>query len=119
MKAVDGPYRRYTAMEIEAANDTDLPDLLEHLGYQIQRVGRCYTTREMDSLRIWDRRTWYRYSESIGGDAIEFLRHFHGMSFSEAVKFLLEYSSRNPPRSLASAAVQAASPATVRPSAAI
>lgn len=83
---------RYTAAEIEAANDTDLPELLSSLGYHVRRAGRFFTTSEMDSLRIWDRRTWYRYSESVGGDAIAFLRHFQGMSFQEAVRYLLAYN---------------------------
>ena len=86
------PYRHYTAAEIDAANDTDLPELLVSLGYQVKRVGSYYTTREMDSLRIRDRRTWFRYSESTGGDAIEFVRRFHGMSFPEAVRFLLAFN---------------------------
>ena len=86
------PYRRYTATEIDAANDADLPDLLASLGYQVRRVGSYYTTKEMDSLRIWNRRTWYRYSESIGGDAVAFLQHFHGMSFPEAVCYLLAFN---------------------------
>ena len=41
--------------------DTDLPDLLISLGYQVKRIGRYYTTQEMDSIRIKDRRTWFRY----------------------------------------------------------
>ena len=45
----------------------------------------------MDSIRIRDRRTWFRYSELRGGDAISFLRRFENMSFSEAVEFLLSY----------------------------
>lgn len=64
------PYRHYTDAEIDAANDTDLPELLSHLGYQVRRVGNYYTTREMDSLRIKARRSWYRYPERLGGDAI-------------------------------------------------
>lgn len=86
------PYRHYTDAEIDAANNTDLPDLLASLGYQVRRVGSYYTTREMDSLRIKDRRTWYRYSEAVGGDAIAFIEHFHGMTFPEAVGFLLAFN---------------------------
>ena len=85
----------YTASEIEAANDTDLPDLLSSLGYQVRHVGRCYTTKEMDSLRIWNRRTWYRYSEGKGGDAIAFIQHFEGKTFPEAVDFLLAWNGRS------------------------
>lgn len=57
---------KFTDKEMEIAKDTDLPDLLEHLGYQLKRIGRYYTTREMDSIRIKDRRTWKRYSSGTG-----------------------------------------------------
>ena len=90
------PAGRYTAAEIEAANDTDLPDLLSSLGYHVRRAGRFFTTQEMDSLRVWNRRTWYRYSEAVGGDAIAFLRHFRNMSFQEAVRFLLDFNGCSP-----------------------
>ena len=88
---VTSPPRRYTEEEIAVANDTDLPDLLAHLGYSVRRVGSYYTTKEMDSIRIKDRRVWFRNSESAGGDAIAFVQHFHGMSFPEAVRFLLSF----------------------------
>ena len=71
--------------------DTDLPDLLNSLGYQVKRIGRYYTTQEMDSIRIKDRRTWFRYSEGIGGDAITFLQRFYNKSFPEAVEYLLTW----------------------------
>ena len=45
----------------------------------------------MDSLRIRNH-TYFRYSESVGGDAIAFLRHFHGMTFQEAVSYLLAFN---------------------------
>ena len=76
---------------MEIARETDLPDLLEHLGYQVRQVGRYHTTKEMDSLRIKNRRTWRRYSENTGGDAITFLQRFCGKSFPEAVEYLLDY----------------------------
>ena len=92
MTAGVGAYRHYTADEIAAANDTDLPNLLASLGYQVRRVGSYYTTREMDSLRVKGRRVWFRNSEDTGGDAIAFLRHFHGMAFPEAVRYLLAFN---------------------------
>ena len=82
--------------------DTDLPDLLISLGYQVKRIGRYYTTQEMDSIRIKDRRTWFRYSEGIGGDAITFLQRFYNKSFPEAVEYLLAFHGRardSPPAS--------------------
>lgn len=85
---------RFTDEEMETARETDLPDLLESLGYQVKRIGRYHTTKEMDSLRIKNRRTWFRYSESTGGDAITFLQRFCGKSFPEAVEYLLDFHGR-------------------------
>ena len=79
---------RFTDEEMETAKGTDLPDLLEYLGYTVRRLGnRYHTTREMDSLRIKDRRTWKRYSNGKGGDAITFLQKFCGKDFREAVNY--------------------------------
>lgn len=80
---------------MDIAKNTDLPDLLSHLGYTVKRIGSYYTTAEMDSLRIKDRRTWRRYSNQQRGDAITFLREFQGMSFPEAVDYLLAYHGRS------------------------
>ena len=85
---------KFTDKEMETAKDTDLPDLLEHLGYQLKRIGRYYTTREMDSIRIKNRRTWKRYSNGTGGDAITFLQTFEGKGFREAVEYLLDFNGR-------------------------
>ena len=75
----------FTANDIANAKDTDLPDLLTFLGYQVKRIGSYYTPKEMDSLRIKDRRTWKRYSEKTYGDAIDFLQRFEAKSFTESV----------------------------------
>ena len=80
---------------MEIARGTDLPDLLASLGYTVTRIGRYYSTKEMDSLRIRNRRTWFRYSDKTGGDAIAFLQWFCGKSFQEAVKCLLAYHGRS------------------------
>ena len=50
----------------------------------------------MDSLRIKNRRTWFRYSENTGGDAITFLQRFCSKSFPEAVEYLLSYTAAGP-----------------------
>lgn len=87
--------QRFTEAELEEARNVDLPSLLTSLGYHVKRVGNCYTTQEMDSLRIWNRRHWYRYSEGVGGDSITFLQHFCGKSFPEAVRELIGEKSRS------------------------
>ena len=85
---------KFTDEEMDTVKNTDLPDLLEHLGYHLKRTGRYYTTTEMDSLMIKDRRTWKRYSSGKGGDAITFLQEFEGKGFREAVDYLLEFNGR-------------------------
>ncbi len=86
---------RFTDAEMETARNTDLPDLLSSLGYTVKRVGSYYTTAEMDSLRIKNRRTWLRYSNNQRGDAITFLQEFCDKSFPEAVNYLLAYHGRS------------------------
>lgn len=90
---------RVSAEELEIVKHTDLPALLESLGYHVTKKGRYHSTTEMDSLRIKERRTWFRYSEQVGGDAIAFLQHFHGMEFVDAVQHLLAFNgySRDAP----------------------
>lgn len=85
-------YERFTETELDVAKSTDMPALLERLGYQVTRKGRYHSTKEMDSLRIKRRRTWFRYSENIGGDAISFLQYFHSMSFVDALSYLLDFN---------------------------
>ena len=86
--------RRFTDTEMQIARETDLPELLTHLGYQVKRIGRYYTTAEMDSLRIKDRRAWFRYSQNTGGDAITLVQQFCGKTFPEAVEYLLAFNGR-------------------------
>jgi hypothetical protein len=113
----NSPYR-FTDAEMETAKGTDLPDLLEHLGYRVRQVGRYHTTKEMDSIRIKDRRTWKRYSNGTGGDAITFLQAFCGKDFREAVTYLLEFNgcrAREPPTAQAKPAQAMKTPAFALP----
>ena len=86
--------RRFTDTEMQIVRETDLLELLTHLGYQVKRIGRYHTTAEMDSLRIKDRRTWFRYSQNTGGDAITLVQQFCGKTFPEAVEYLLAFNGR-------------------------
>ena len=86
--------RRFTDTEMKIVRETDLLELLTHLGYQVKRIGRYHTTAEMDSLRIKDRRTWFRYSQNTGGDAITLVQQFCDKTFPEAVEYLLTFNGR-------------------------
>ena len=86
--------RRFTDTEMQIVRETDLLELLTHLGYQVKRIGRYHTTAEIDSLRIKDRRTWFRYSQNTGGDAITLVQQFCGKTFPEAVEYLLVFNGQ-------------------------
>lgn len=65
--------------------------------YTVKKIGKYYTLKEMDSIRIYNRTNWYRWSRqsekgSNGGSQIDFLRVFAGMDVKEAVFWLLDFA---------------------------
>ncbi len=88
---------RYTAEELAIAKSVDLCDVADSLGYTVRRIGKYHTLKEMDSIRIYNRSHWYRWSRqydkgSNGGSQIDFLRVFAGMDVKEAVFWLLDFA---------------------------
>lgn len=87
----------FTEEELLIAKEIDLCDVAASLGYTVKRVGSYHTLKEMDSMRIYNRRTWFRWSRKDeagvnGGSQIDFLRVFQGMSIREAVLWLLDFA---------------------------
>ena len=88
---------RFTDEELAIAKSVDLCAVAESLGYTVKRIGKYHTLREMDSIRIYNRSHWYRWSRQFdkgnnGGSQIDFLRVFCGMSVKEAVFWLLDFA---------------------------
>ncbi len=88
---------RFSAEELEIAKNVDLTAVASALGYTPKRVGRYYTLKEMDSIRIYNRSHWFRWSRRYdkgenGGSQIDFLRVFAGMDVKEAVFWLLDFA---------------------------
>ena len=83
---------RFTDDQMRLAKSVDLCELAESLGYHVVRIGRCHSLKEMDSMRIYDRRTWYRWSDQKGGSQIDFLQEYAGFDFKDAVRHLLDFS---------------------------
>ena len=88
---------RFTDEELAIAKSVDLCAVAESLGYTVKRIGKDHTLKEMDSIRIYNRSHWYRWSRQFdkgnnGGSQIDFLRVFCGMSVKEAVFWLLDFS---------------------------
>lgn len=89
---------QFTDNEIALAKETSLTELAAYYGYHPIRCGnQLYTLQEHDSIRIYDDRTWYRWSRAgngkeSGGSQIDFLLQFCGVeSVPEAVCMLLEF----------------------------
>lgn len=88
---------RFTAEELAIAKSVDLTAVASYLGYTVKRIGRYHTLKEMDSIRIYDRSHWFRWSRQFdkgnnGGSQIDFLRVFAGMDVKEAVFWLLDFA---------------------------
>lgn len=88
---------RFTAEELDIAKQADLCAVAERMGYTVKRIGKYHTLKEMDSIRIYDRSHWCRFSRRYdkgenGGSQIDFLRVFAGMDVKEAVFWLLDFA---------------------------
>ena len=89
--------RSFTAEELAIAKSVDLTAVAASLGYTVKKVGRYHTLKEMDSIRIYNRTNWFRWSRehekgSNGGSQIDFLRVFANMDVKESVFWLLDFS---------------------------
>jgi len=87
----------FTREELAIAKSVDLTDVARNLGYTVKKVGNYFTLKEIDSLRIYNRRSWFRWSREYdkgenGGSQIDFLRVFAGMEVKEAVFWLLDFA---------------------------
>ncbi|MGN0141521.1 MAG: DUF3991 domain-containing protein [Roseburia sp.] len=88
---------RYTEEQLRQAKEVSLTQLADAYGYTPLRVGNLFTLKEHDSIRIYNDRTWCRWSRKDskregGGSQIDFLLQFCGIdSVAEAIKVLLEF----------------------------
>jgi len=91
----------FTEEELSIAKSVDLVAVVSSLGYTPKKIGKYYTLKEMDSIRIYDRTHWYRWSRRFekgenGGSQIDFLKVFCGMDIKEAVFWLLDFAGYRP-----------------------
>lgn len=62
---------RFTEEELAIAKSVDLCAVAESLGYTVKRIGKYHTLKEMDSIRIYDRSHWYRWSRQFDKGDLE------------------------------------------------
>lgn len=65
--------------------------MLEHYGFEVNRAGFCRSpfadNDKTPSLKVYSgTRGWHDFSSGKGGDVIDFVREYFGISFSEAQK---------------------------------
>ena len=76
-----------------AVSEVDLVFLAERLGFTPKKIGTGkYNLKEMDSLVIFNRKTWHRFSgkgNKTGSDQVDFLEEFGNMAYPEAMLYLL------------------------------
>lgn len=92
----------YTDEELAYVKNLSLTQLAGSLGYTVVKTGAYYHLKEMDSLVIYNDRTWHRWSGKgniKGGTTIDFLIEYGNISLNsteniitQAVNYLLEYS---------------------------
>lgn len=86
--------------DLMRAKETNLVELARALGYTPFKCGGCYSLKEMDSIRIYNERTWYRWSgtgNKKGGTQIDFLIEFgKANDIPEAVHQLLNFQGIAP-----------------------
>ncbi len=71
------------------ANETDLVSILEHNGQQVKRVGSEYEWKDGGQTVSIKGNLWFHQYEQIGGTTVGFIRKFWGLSYPEAVQFIL------------------------------
>ena len=89
----------YTNEERDRAMTVSLTSLAKSMGYTPVRQGSLWTLKEMDSLKIHNDKSWYRWSgrgNRTGGSQIDFLMEFGGVtSAAEAIQQLLEFNGEH------------------------
>ena len=80
--------KRFSDEQLQRASGIDITAMLQGQGEKLKKQGRVYRWMRYDSTVI-DRNRWYRHSREIGGGPIQFMQHFYGMDFVDAVKYLL------------------------------
>ncbi|WP_313232609.1 DUF3991 and toprim domain-containing protein [Tissierella praeacuta] len=83
-----GTYIHFTEEQKQRANEIDLVNFLEMQGEKLLRSGREKRLDSDRSITVRGNR-WYDHSNGEGGLAIDFVQYFYGMSFPDAVTFLL------------------------------
>ena len=83
---------RFSDEELVIAKSVDLTEVARRFGYSVAKIGRHHTLKEMDSIRIHNRKNWFRWSNNTGGSQIDFLCEICDMEIKDAITWLLDFA---------------------------
>ena len=83
-------YIEFTDEQKRRANEADIVSLLERNGQRVKRVGSEYEWKDGDQTVSIKDNLWFHQYEQVGGTTISFVRKFWGLSYPEAVQFILD-----------------------------
>lgn len=87
-----GDFIYFTEEQKERANTVPIMDILKQEHEEVERSGNEWRWKRHRSVTFRGNR-WYRHSQQMGSHAIDFMQEFFGMSYPEAVTYLLNGES--------------------------
>ena len=82
------PYIPFTADQISQANKTDLVQFLMIQGELLKKTGHDWRWVRNNEITVRGNR-WYNQYERRGGYAINFVKEFYNLTFTDAITFLI------------------------------
>ena len=84
-----GDFIYFTEEQKERANAVHIADILRREHEEVERSGNEWRWKRHRSVTFRGS-SWYRHSRQVGSHAIDFMQEFFGMSYPEAVSYLLD-----------------------------
>ncbi len=83
-----GEFIYFTEEQKERANAVPIADILQKEHEEVERSGNEWRWKRHKSVTFRGS-NWYRHSQQVGSHAIDFMQEFFGMTYPEAVTYLL------------------------------
>ena len=84
-----GDFIYFTEEQKERANAVPIMDILKKENEEVERSGNEWRWKKHKSVTFRGS-SWYRHSQQVGSHAIDFMQEFFGLSYPEAVSYLLD-----------------------------
>lgn len=84
-----GDFIYFTDEQKERANAVPIADILQKEHEEVERSGNEWRWKRHKSVTFRGS-SWYRHSQQVGSHAIDFMQEFFGMTYPEAVTYLLD-----------------------------